>query len=328
MGLKKTNEPLRKEPDNPMHGTALLYGSHSRSPYIHGHFIAERALNGWAAHRILFLPMSTPDPMRQHGSWDDYRWFFEQNYGGRGLELVPFYWSDNLQKSDVDELWRLMWDSEVVVLGGGYSTTGIERFKHLGERFDGEWGKFGRILHERAARGLLNVGFSAGADQMAQYMFRKSWNMPGNNDGFGCARNVMVLMHYEKSEFGDLCAAASQNPHCLVFGLPNDSGLYLDQGALPSGNLWQRIETVIDESWDNPNDQFHIKTRQGVRIESAYSDGRQWVFNGGDQIVRIQSPDLKFHEVFVKPSSGGPLLNYWTQKPSNFDSIESVLASY
>ena len=309
-----------------MHGTALIYGSHDRSSYIHGHYIAERALNGWADHRILFLPMSTPDPMKQHLSWDAYRWFFER-YTCRGLELTPFYWSDNLQKSDVDELWRLMWNSEVVVLGGGYSVTGIERYKHLGERFDGEWGKFGRILHERAARGLLNVGFSAGADQMAQYLFRKSWNLPGNNDGFGCARNVMVLMHYEKSQFDELKAAAAQNPHCLVFGLPNDSGLYLDQGKLPSGNLWQVIETVIDESWDAPSDQFHIKTRQGVRIENAYCDGRQWVFQGGNQIVRIQSPDLKFHEIFIK-NSDGPLIHYWSQKPSVFTSVEGVLAAY
>ncbi len=309
-----------------MHGTALLYSSHERSSFIHGHYLAERALNGWADHRILFLPMSTPDISRQRQSWDDFRWFFDR-YACRGLEVVPFFWSDNLQKSDVDELWRLMWNSEVVLLGGGYSTTGIERYKHLGERFDGEWGKFGRILHERMNRGLLNAGFSAGADQLAQHLFRKSWNLPGNNDGFGCARNVMVRLHYEPHLFGELVDAARQNPHCLVFGLPNDSGLYLDQGVLPSGNHWQVIETIIDESWDAPHDQFHIKTRQGVRVEHAYCDGRQWVFHGGHQIVRVQSPDCRFHEVFIR-NGHGPLIHYWSQRPSDFWSVESVLAAY
>ena len=309
-----------------MHGTVLIYSSHSRSNWIHNDFIVQRALSGWADKRVLFLPMSEADRGAQQFGWDQFRWFFDQ-YAGYGLEYFPFFWSEDLSKHDVDQLWHLLWTSEVVILGGGYSSAGMERYKQLGERYDGEWGKFGRLLHERMARGLLNVGFSAGADQMSQYLFRKSYRLPGNNDGFGCARNVMVALHHEAYDNGRLWNAANQNPHCLVFGLANDSGLYLDQGVLPSGNHWQVIEFVIDKSWDDPGDGFHIKTRQGALIEHVYSDGRHWSFGGGDRLVRIQSPDNRFHEIFF--TSHGQLIHYWSQQPSPYHSrIEDVLASY
>jgi hypothetical protein len=202
----------------------------------------------------------------------------------------------------------------------------MERFKELGARFDGEWGKFGRILHERMERGLLNVGFSAGADQLSQYLFRKSWGRPGYNDGFGCARNVMVAPHHEPGDNHSLWNAARGHPHCMVFGIPNDSGIYLDQGVLPSGNHWQVIEFVVDKSWDRPEDGFHIKTRQGALVDHVYSDGRHWAFNGGDVMVRIQSPDNSFHQAFY--THGGRLYHYWTQEPAWHSSVEEVLANY
>lgn len=201
----------------------------------------------------------------------------------------------------------------------------MERYEALGERFDGEWGKFGRILHERMQRGLPNVGFSAGADQLSQHLLRKSCGAEGRNDGFGCARNVMVALHHEAGDDERLWNAARQNPHCLVFGLPNDSSLYLDQGVLLSGNHWQVIQFVVDRSWDRPEDQFHVKTRQGALVEHVGCDGWHWSFGGGERLVRIQSPDNRFHEVWF--TSPGRLLHYWSRQPSRFSRIEDVLAA-
>ena len=211
-------------------------------------------------------------------------------------------------------------------LGGGHSATGLRRYKELGARFAGEWGKFGRILHERKQRGLLTVGFSAGADQLAEYLFRKSSGVPHDTDAFGLVRNTMVTLHHESSRNPELAHAARQFPHCMVFGLPNDSGLCSDDGVLPSGNLWQVIECVIDNSWDDPTEAFHVKTRSGALIEHLYADGRHWSFRGGDRIVRIQSPDNGFSEAWI--ASGGRLIHYGTQRPSRHRSIEEVLASY
>jgi hypothetical protein len=156
-----------------MKGTALVYSSHDRSNLIHDHFIVQRALRGEANKRILFLPISeTPQNKseleRQEFAWGNFRWFlsFYERYG---LEYWPFYWTSGLRKQDVDALWEAVWSSEVVILGGGHSVTGLHRYKELGARFDGEPGKFGRLLHERKARGLLTVGFSAGADQLCEY---------------------------------------------------------------------------------------------------------------------------------------------------------------
>lgn len=313
-----------------MRGTAFVYSSHNRSNYIHNDFIVQRALQGRDNKRILFLPMSETvqngsELERQEFSWGTFRWFFSF-YDRYGLEYFPFYWRSNLRREDVAKLWELLWSSEVVILGGGHSTTGLWRYKKLGADFDGEWGKFGRILHERQQRGLLTVGFSAGADQLCEYLFSHAYDDWRDTDAFGLVRNTMITLHHESHRNGDLRHAAGRFPHCMVFGLPNDSGLNVDQGILPSGNWWQVIEFVIDKSWDEPSDWWHIKTRQGALIEHFYSDGRHWAFHGGDFMVRIQSPDNRFHEAWF--TSQGRLIHYGTQQPSRYGSIREVLASH
>jgi hypothetical protein len=238
---------------------------------------------------------------------------------------MPFYWSSSLSKHDVDNLWEYLWSSEVVILGGGNSKTGMWRYKHLGERFDGEWGKFGRILHERQARGLLTVGYSAGADQLGEYLFRRIYDDP-NTDGFGLVRNTITSLHHDEGLNGKLRYAAGRLPHCMAFGLPNDAGLNVDQGVLPSGNHWQVIEFVVDRSWPHPKDDHHVKTRSGALIEHFYCHGRHWSFRHGDMLVRVQSADNRFHDAWM--TSNGRLVHYWSQQPSGYHRIEDILASH
>lgn len=311
-----------------MRGTALIYSSHNRGKYLHEHFIVDRALRGNG--KILFLPMSETvqngsEMERQEFSWGNFRWFFD-GYRQYGLDAFPFYWSSGLKKSDVDALWHAMWSAEVVILGGGHSVTGIRRYKALGHRFDGEWGKFGRLLHERKARGLLTVGFSAGADQLCDSLIRRVDGDEIDGPGFGLVRNTMVTLHHDAGRNGELRAAARKFPQNMAFGLPNDSGINHDWGVLPSGNIWQAYEFVIDNSWDIPNEAFHIKTRQGAKIDHFYRDGRHWSFDGGDMLVRVESQDGRFREAWIR--SGGSWLHYGTQTPSRFGSAEQILASH
>jgi hypothetical protein len=112
----------------------------------------------------------------------------------------------------------------------------------------------------------------------------------------------------------------------MAFGLLNDSGIHHDWGTLPSGNIWQVYEFITDQSWDMPRDYWHIKTRQGARIDHVYSDGRHWGFDGGDTLVRIESPDGRFREAWM--CVGGQWRHYWTQRPSRFHSVEHILASH
>ncbi len=313
-----------------MLGTCLLYSSHNRSEYLHNHFIVQRALRGRDNQRIFFLPMSAPprgnnEYERQDYEWGTFRWYFDF-YEKYGLEAVPFFWSQGLRAEDVELLWHHLYTSEVVILGGGNSKTGMWRFKNIGHRFDGEWGKFGRILHERQARGLLTVGFSAGADQLSEHLAAHATSPGTDTDGFGIARNVMVRMHHDAGDNGELAHTAHRFPYVMAFGLPNDSGLYLDQGVLPSGNRWQVIEFVIDGSWDLPRDQFHIKTRYGAKIEHVGPNGRHWSFSGGQRLVRVQSGDNRFDEAWLDTGRG--LMHFGSGSPSRYDSIEEVLSDH
>ncbi|MBK6519734.1 MAG: hypothetical protein IPM79_35295 [Polyangiaceae bacterium] len=312
-----------------MQGTALVYSSHDRCNFIHDHYIAQRALQG--NKTILFLPMSETvqngnELERQEFSWGTFRYFFSF-YKRYGLEAFPFYWTSNLRQRDVDQLWAAMWEAEVVILAGGSPRNGIRRYKELGNRFaNGEWGKFGRLLHERRARGLLTVGFSAGADQLCDSLFGRTWGDEYDGKGFGLVRNTMVTLHHEPSRNGDLAYAAHKFPHNMVFGLPNDAGINHDWGVLPSGNIWQVYEFVIDTSWTEPSDAFHIKTRFGAKIEHVYNDGRHWSFGGGDSLVRVESPDGRWREAWIR--SGGEWLHYQTQSSSSFQSVGQILAHH
>lgn len=308
-----------------MLGTALIYSSHDRSNYIHNDFIVQRALRGRENRRIFFLPMSEYELHAQEFSWSRFEWFFRY-YQGYGLEAFPFYWRPGLRREDVDFLWHCLWSSEVVLLGGGSPSTGMARYRALGADYDGEPGKFGRILHERRQRGLLTVGFSAGADQLCERRYRDVHSPGPGNEGFGLVRHTMCTLHHEPSQNGDLAYAASRYPQYRLFGLPNDAGLNSDWGFLPSGNIWQVTEFVIDQSWDAPSDQWHVKTRQGAKIEHSYPDGRHWSFSGGDHLVRITSQDGRFDDAWM--TSGGRLIHYWTQQPSGYGSIEDILRSH
>jgi hypothetical protein len=305
-------------------GTVFLYSSHNRGPYIHERFMVNRALGGWANQQIMFLPMSERDLNAQEFSWGNFRWFFDQ-YAHRGLQYFPFYFRPDLSHHDLNVLWHHLAHSEVVILGGGHSYTGLERYKSLGARYDGEWGKFGRILHERQARGLMTVGFSAGCDQLGERLYRGVHN-GGHNDGFGLARNVMTKLHHDSAENGDLAWAAHRFPRERVFGLPNDSGLHVAQGVLPSGNFWQVIEFVIDNSWDDPSDAMHVRTRHGAKIDHFYPDGRNWAFGGGDHLVRIRSADFGFDESWIL--SHGECIHYGTHHRDGYSGIDHLLATH
>lgn len=313
-----------------MRATALVYSSHNRGDYIHENLIVERALRGRDNKRILFLPMSETvqrgsEMERQEYSWGTFRWFFDR-YARYGLEYFPFYWSSHLSHRDVESLWHHLATAEVVILGGGNSGFGMQRYKDLGARFAGEWGKFGRILHERKDRGLLTVGFSAGADQLCESLYRSVLVDDMNGAGFGLVRNTVVTLHHEPARSGSLRDAARKYPHYLAFGLPNDSGFLHDSGWLPSGNLWQVYELVTDMSWDLAEDAHHVKTRHGAGIEHVYADGRSWTFRGGDMVVRVESPDGRFRETWMR--SGGRWLHRDSQSPSWFGSVEEILARH
>lgn len=311
-----------------MRGTALIYSSHNRGEYLHDRYITERALRGDGT--VLFLPMSETvqngsEMERQEFSWGTFRWYFDR-FRRHGLKAWPFYWSSRLSKADVDELWRQIWGAEVVILGGGSSLVGMQRYKELGHRFDGEWGKFGRLLHERKARGLLTVGFSAGADQLCESLGRRARGEDRDVHGVGLVRKTLVTLHHEPSRNETLARAARRFGDHMVFGLPNDSGINHDWGRLPSGNIWQVYEFVVDTSWDLPGDTFHIKTRHGAQIEHFYSDGRRWGFNGGDLMVRIESPDGSWSDAWIR--SQGRWFHRGSQRPSSFRSVEQLLASH
>ncbi len=310
-----------------MEPTTLIYSSHDRCNYIHNDWIVQRALRG--NKHILFLTMSEGRPEgdgldRQEYSWSRFEWFFDY-YRPYGLVAIPFFWRTHMRKEDVDMLMRLLSESEVVILGGGNPARGMWRYRKLGEWYYGDPELFSRILHERQARGLLTVGYSAGVDQLCQYMTDAIDGNPQHPWGFGLARNLMALSHFEHGPMeGVLYRGATRFGHCMVFGLPNDSGIAVSQGMLPSGLVFQIIHFITDNSWDVPHDQFHIKTRQGTKIQHYYPDGRHWAFNGGDTMVRLQSPDASCNEAFILPP-GGPAIDYWTQEPVGYVSIGEIL---
>lgn len=310
--------------------TALVYSSHDRCNYIHNDWIVQRALSG--NKTILFLPMSEAvnpeEPYgRQTWAWGNFRWYFDF-YKPYGLNAFPFYWNQDLRREDVDVLMHHLYHAEVVILGGGNPSTGLRHYKDLGEWFYGERGCFGRILHERQDRGMLTVGFSAGVDQLCEVMSSCIGHELPDCEGFGLLRNVLSTSHFEHGQEGHLAYGARCFPHCMLFGLPNDSAIASDQGFTPGGNIWQTLHFITDTSWDVPRDQWHIKTRSGVKIQHAYPDGREWAFNGGDTILRIQSPDCSFNRSWILPAHGGPVIDYWSQEPTFWSNMGDMIAHH
>jgi hypothetical protein len=311
-----------------MKPTALIYSSHNRSELIHRHWIIERALESHHNKTIFFLPMSMRERHQQeyaHGTFD---WYFRK-FEPYGLRHSTFFWSPHLRREDVDMLFTHLYHDQVVILGGGNSELGLERYKQLGERFYGDRDKFRRVLHERQERGLLTVGFSAGADQLAHLLSAviEEPEEVDDADAFALARNVMVTLHHERGRERELQLGARRFPHFMVFGLPNDSGIAVSQGQLPSGNTWQVIDFILDTTWDLPKDAWHIKTRMGQKIEHYYADGRHWSFNHGDRMVRVISPDGHWHDAWVI-THGQHILHYATQQPTFFHNVEHILRSH
>lgn len=308
-----------------MFPTALIYSSHNRCEEIHRWWIVERALQSHDNKTILYLPMSMGSQDQQEYSWGTFRWYFDF-FKKWGLEARNFYWNDHMSQQDVDLLFQWLVESEVVILGGGSSNLGRQRYEALGEMYYGDAGLFQRILHERQDKGMLTVGFSAGADQLSSTMMGALES--GSNDirGFGLVHNVLTTLHHEWGRDESLKYAASRFPQCAAFGLPNDSGLAVDQGFLESGNIWQVIEFVVDSSWDIPNEAFHIKTRQGMNVEHYYADGRHWSFKNGDRMIRVMSQDDRFQDAWV--ITDGQIYDYYSQNRSLYPSIEAILASH
>lgn len=309
-----------------MFPTTFIYSAHNCSPYIHRDIIVERALREPDDKRLLYLPMSEgmrgdDEYERQEYGYSKFRWFLEQ-YRGWGLEPQPFYWSSHMDHDDVEVLIELLVNAPVVILGGGNTQTGMQRYQAIGEWFYGDPHMFCRLLHDRQARGQMTVGFSAGADQLSS-LFSYAADIDGDAEGFGLARDIVVTLHHEWGQEGKLQYGAQAIPHCYWFGLPNDSGLAINTGVLPSGLIWQTVGFVIDKSWDLPQDQFHIKTRAGMKIDHFYRDGRSWAFNGGDSMLRLMSPDGSYRRSWM--TVGGNLLEYWEQCPSEYDSYEHIL---
>jgi len=305
-----------------MKPTALIYSSHNRCEYIHRYWLVERALESHDNKTILYLPMSMGRYDQQEYSWGTFRWYFDR-FRQWGLDARTFFWNEDMSDNDVEIFFHMVQNSEVVILGGGSSYLGFERYNGLGARYNGDYDFFNKLLHQRQARGLLTAGFSAGAIQLGD-----AWEHDTDHKCYGLIYNVATRLHHEWGAEDSLQEMARQLPHCLCFGLPNDSGIASNQGVLPSNNMWQVLQFIIDNSWDLPNDGFHIKTRQGLKIDHFYRDGRKWVFNGGDVVVRAISPDYLYQGTWIIPAGTSTVIDYWTQQVTGYRDIPHILGSH
>jgi hypothetical protein len=314
-----------------MNHTAFIYSSHNCSEYIHRDWIVNRALQSADNKTILHLPMSEGGSGGEFGTpqqfgWGKFEWYFNF-FRKYGLDSYPFYWSDDMTKQKAEEFFDLLANSEVVVLGGGNSSVGLARYKTMGEYFFGDRNLCKKVLHDRAARGKLTVGFSAGADQLSEVLASEIHSDLQDPEGFGLCHNIMSTLHYEPGRDDEISLGAQKFPEHMIFGLPNDSGIGVSQGVLPSGNIWQIIDFVTDKSWDIPADEFHIKTRQGVGIKHYYSDGqRSWEFQGGDRMARIVAPDSSWQDAYI--FTRGTCFHYGPQTQVGFESSEEIFERY
>ncbi|MBI4859215.1 MAG: hypothetical protein HY815_02930 [Candidatus Riflebacteria bacterium] len=301
-----------------MRVTEMVYSSHDRCEHIHRDWLVQRALESWDNKTILYLPMSSGAQNDQEYSWGTFSWYFDR-FRRWGLEPRTFFWKDELPRDAVQLFFDWLLNSEVVILGGGSTTVGHQRYRALGGKYFGNPDAFFETLRGRQAQGKLTAGFSAGADQLCE--------LSGDNERplFGLIHKVIVTLHHERGREGHLQYLAERHPDCLVFGLPNDSGIAVSQGLTWRGNYWQLIQCVTDQSWDKPDDQHHIKTRQGVKIEHRYADGRGWQFNGGDELLRVFYPGGAW-EAWSKRPQVPNYYSYGSQGGTHYHSIEHVLS--
>ncbi|MBI2566666.1 MAG: hypothetical protein HYV63_06505 [Candidatus Schekmanbacteria bacterium] len=305
-----------------MRPTALIYSSHDRCEYLHNAWIVQRALESWHNKTIFYLPFSMGRPDQQEYSWGTFRWYldFFRRYG---LEARTFFWNENLSRRDAEVFFTMLADSEVVILGGGNTHTGFERYDGMGLRFFGDHDLFNKILHGRQAQGKLTAGFSAGAAQLGDACIHDDYHKC-----YGLIYNVAATLHHEWGRDEEIWELAQSRDDILAFGLPNDSGIASNQGVLPSGNRWQVLQFIVDQSWDRPRDAFHIKTRMGMRVEHIYRDGRKWIFGGGDALVRVISPDYRYQGAWILQPNSPVIFDYWSQQPSGYHNLGHILSSH
>ena len=315
-----------------MHPTAFIYSSHNCCEYIHRWWIVERALQSPSNKTLLHLPFSEGGNGGEWGSpqqfgWGKFEWYFNF-FSKYGLNAYPFYYKDDMSQEEAENLFDLLANSEVVLLGGGNSSIGLSRYKAVGEHFFGDRDLFRKILHGRASRGKLTVGFSAGADQLGSVLASQIHTDLNDPEGFGLCHNIMSTLHHDPQRRDELSYGAQRFPNMMIFGLPNDAGIGVSQGVLPSGNIWQMIDFVTDSSWDIPHDEFHIRTRQGMGIEHFYNDGeRQWHFQGGDKMARIMAPDSSWQDAYIF-SANGSCHHYWTQQGAGYSNPQEVFENF
>ncbi len=302
--------------------TALIYSSHNRCEYLHRDWIVQRALDHPHNKSILYLPFGMQSRESQDYSYGTFKWYFDR-FSPFGLDAKVFFWNDNLSRYDAEIFFKMVEDSEVVILGGGDVKLGFERYDAMGGHFFDDYDMFRNYLHQRQNTGKLTAGFSAGAVQLGDVCEQDDYHRC-----YALSHNITTMLHYERGREANLGELARRFPEHLVFGLPNDSGIASNQGFLPSGAKWQVLQFIIDNSWDIPEDSFHIKTREGIRIGHVYNDGRQWTFNGGDVMVRVFSPDYSYQGAWIITPDNPTVTDYHSQSPSRFVNIDHILAEH
>ena len=302
--------------------TALIYSSHNRCDYLHRHWIVQRALDHPHNKSVLYLPFGMESHESQDFSWGTFKWYFDQ-FVPYGLNPMVFFWNDNLSRHDAEQFFNMVEHAEVVILGGGAVSVGFERYDAMGGYFFNDYDRFRNYLYQRQERGKLTVGFSAGAAQLGDVCDHDDYHRC-----YALIHNVTTSLHHDWGREGDLRHLALKFPGHLAFGLPNDAGIASNQGFLPSGNKWQILQFIIDNSWDFPEDSVHIKTRQGMGIEHFYHDGRHWTFHGGDILIRFFSPDYSYQGTWIRRPHHPSLLDYWSQSPSGFVNIDHIMAEH
>jgi hypothetical protein len=309
-----------------MHPTEFVYSSHSCSSYMYGTYLVEPALKHPTDHRLLYLPMSEvpvdgSDQAGQEFGWNKVSWYLEK-FRESGLAPQNFYWSEGLRRPDVDVLVDLLENAAVVILGGGNTGLGNSRYQDIGRRFWMDTDRIGQLLRKRHEKGLLTGGYSAGAEQLIGTSTGVAENRD-NPQGFGLVRDMRLILHHEWSRREELAELAAHSPNCVTFGLPNDSGLAIRQGKLPNGRQWQWIRCVVDTSWDAPNDQFHIKTRSGLRIDHYYPNGQHWSFNDGDELLRLWSEnDTESRTYFIMNKRA---FDYYSREPIELPELAQIV---
>jgi len=300
-----------------MKPTELVYSSHDRSEYLHKDWIVQRALENWNNKTVFYLPMSSGSRKDQEYSWGTFSWYFDR-FRQFGLDPRTFMYEDSISRHDAQLFFDWLLHSEVVILGGGAPETGMDRYRAMGGKYFGNSNAFLETLRTRQVQGKLTVGFSAGAAQLCEY------SCDDYTPAFGLMTKVITTLHYESASDPWLYTLAHRHPDCMVFGLPNDSGVATAQGHTGQGNFWQLIWFITDNSWDRPEDQWHIKTRQGARIEHKYADGRSWSFNGGDIMLRVWYRDGG-RQAWVKKPDCPVFHDRDSQRETHYRSVEEIL---